>query len=94
MTFPSLEEIKPRLRALLSSRFVIVEAGQSPGAGTAAETSGAPLFDASDITLASALLEIAPAATVELFFFTISACVGNTKSGLKNGGGGAIAMRR
>jgi hypothetical protein len=71
MTFLSLEEIKPRLRVFFSSRFIIIEAGQSPGAGAAAETSGAPLFDASDVTLAAALLEVAPVTTVEPFFFTI-----------------------
>jgi hypothetical protein len=75
VTFPSLEEIKPRLRVFFSSRFVIVEVGQSPGAGAAAETSSAPLFDAYDITLAAALLKVAPAATVEPFFFTILGCV-------------------
>jgi hypothetical protein len=31
MTFPSSGEIKPRLRAFFSSRFIIIEAGQSPG---------------------------------------------------------------
>jgi hypothetical protein len=76
MTFPSSGEIKPRLRAFFSSRFVIVEAGHSLGAslGAAAGTSGAPFFDASAVALATALLEVAPPAMVELFFFTILGC--------------------
>jgi hypothetical protein len=41
MTFSSSAEIKPRLRAFFSSCLVIVEAGESPGAGIAVETSGA-----------------------------------------------------
>jgi hypothetical protein len=81
------------LRASFSSRFIIVEAGQSLGAGAATETSGAPLFDALDVTLAVTLLKVAPAAIVELFFFTISRCIWEYERRLKNGGG-AVAMRK
>jgi hypothetical protein len=80
MTFPSSVEIKPRLRAFFSSRFIIIEAVQSPGAGTMAETSGAPLFGAPDVTLAVTPLEVAPAETVEFFFFTISGCAWEVKA--------------
>ena len=83
ITFPSSEEINPRLRALFSSRFVVVDAGQSPGMGPAVEldgaggaragggTSGAPLFDGFGEVLAAAPLLAALVARVELFFFTI-----------------------
>jgi hypothetical protein len=77
MTFPSSGEIKPRLHAFFSSRFVSVEAGQSPGAslGVAAETSGATLFIVSLVALITALLEAMLAVAAELFFFTILGCV-------------------
>jgi hypothetical protein len=44
----TLSEIGPRLHDLFSSRFVIVDAGQSPGASqvTAEEVSGAIFFGA------------------------------------------------
>jgi hypothetical protein len=80
MMFPSSADIKPRLRAFFSSRLVIVEAGQSPGAGVAVETSGAstvaetsdaPFFDAPDVTLTVTPLVAAPTVVVRFFFFTI-----------------------
>jgi hypothetical protein len=58
------------------------------------ETFGAPLFDTSDVNLAATLLEVAPTVIVELFSFTISGCVWEYESRLKNGGGGAVAMRK
>jgi hypothetical protein len=77
MTFPSSWEIKPRLQAFFSSRFVIVEAGQSSGAslGAAGETSDATLFVASAVALATTLLEATPTVAAEPFFFTILGCV-------------------
>jgi hypothetical protein len=83
MTFPSSEEINPRLRAFFSSRFVVVDAGQSPGLGPAVELDGAggagagggafgaPLFGGFGETLVAAPLLAALVATVEFFFFTI-----------------------
>ena len=83
MTFPSSDEIMPRLRALFSSRLVVVEAGQSPGtgpamklsgaggAGAGAEASDAPFLGALGEALVAALLAVALAARVRFFFFTI-----------------------
>jgi hypothetical protein len=68
--------IKPRLHALLTSRFIMVEAGQSPGTlVAAAEASGTALITASAAALETVLLEPAPAAVAELLFFTILECL-------------------
>jgi hypothetical protein len=84
MTFPSPAEIIPRLRALFSSRFVVVETGQSPGVGPAVEVSGASgdgagegasdalLLDVLGGTLAAAPLLATLAARMRFFFFTIA----------------------
>ena len=82
ITFPSLEEINPRLRALFTSRFVVVDTGQSPGLGPAVELDGAggagagggasraPFFAGFGEALVAAPLLAALVATVEFFFFT------------------------
>jgi hypothetical protein len=53
-----LSEIRPRLRAFFSSRFVIVDVGQSPGASlvTATEVSGVTFFDAAVVALGPVVL--------------------------------------
>ena len=83
MTFPSSEGINPRLRAFFSSRFVVVDTGQSPGldpaveldgaggAGAGGGASGAPLFGGFGEALAAAPPLAELVAMVELFFFTI-----------------------
>ena len=83
MTFPSSEGINPRLRAFFSSRFVVVDTGQSPGldpaveldgaggAGAGGGASGAPLFGGFGKALAAAPPLAELVATVGLFFFTI-----------------------
>ena len=90
----------PRLRAFFSSRFVVVETGQSPGAGPAVELSGAggagtggeasdaPLLDELGGALVAAPLVVALAARVRLLFFTIA----RSEGGLKSGGGGGAAV--
>ena len=92
----------PRLRAFFSSRFVVVETGQSPGAGPAVELSGAggagtggeasdaPLLDELGGALVAAPLVVALAARVRLLFFTIA----RSEGGLKSGGGGAAVESR
>jgi hypothetical protein len=99
MTFPSLVETIPRLRALFLSSFVVVETGQSPGIGPAVEFSGAggagagggasdaPLLDEFGGTLVAAPLVVALAARVRFFFFTIA----RSEAGLESGGGGGAA---
>jgi hypothetical protein len=78
MTFPSSSGIKPRLRALFTSRFDVVEAGQSPGAPlvATAEVSATAFIAASAAALETVLLEQALVAAAELFFFTILGCLG------------------
>ena len=83
ITFPSSEEIIPRLRALFSLRFVVVEAGQSPGIGPAVELDGAGgagagggasdalLLDGFGGVLAVAPLLAVLMASMGFFFFTI-----------------------
>jgi hypothetical protein len=68
-TSSSLLEINPRLRAFFSSRFVIVDAGQSPGASLvmAKAVSGAAFFGAAVAALGPVALMAAP------FFLTIMA---------------------
>jgi hypothetical protein len=102
MTFPSPAEIIPRLRALFSSRFVVVETGQSPGIGPAMDLSGAVgagyeggasdvlLLDELGGTLAAAPLVVAPAAGVRFFFFTIR----RSEEDLKSGGGAAVVSKK
>jgi hypothetical protein len=99
ITFPSSEEINPRLRDLFSSRLVMVDAIQSPGlaiepggaggAGAGGGASGALPFGRfeEDLAVAPPLVELA--AAVRFFFFTI------TKSGedLEGSGGGAAIVK-
>jgi hypothetical protein len=70
-----LSEIRPRLRAFFSSRFVIVDAGQSPGASlvTAAGVSGATFFDAAVAALGPVALVAALTVAAAPFFLTILA---------------------
>jgi hypothetical protein len=102
MTFSSSDEIIPRLRALFSSRLVVVETGQSPGAGPAVELSGAggvgasggtsnaPFFGVLDEDLVAVPLGAAPAARVRFFFFTIA----RSGEGPKSSGDGATVVRK
>jgi hypothetical protein len=92
ITFPSSEEIIPRLRALFSSRFVVVEAGQSPGIGTTVELDGAGgtgagggasdalLLDGFGGVLAAAPLLAALVARVGFFLFTIMRSEGDLET--------------
>jgi hypothetical protein len=101
MTFPSSVETMPRLRALFSSRFVVVETGQSPSAGPAVELSGAggagvgggasdkPLLDVLGEALEAAPLVVALAARVRFLFFTIV----RSEGGLKSRGGAAVVSK-
>jgi hypothetical protein len=68
-------EIRPRLRAFFSLRFVIVDAGQSPGASLviAAEVSGVTFFDAAVVALGPVVLAAALDAVAAPFFLTILA---------------------
>jgi hypothetical protein len=70
-----LSEIKLRLRAFFSSRFIIVDAGQSPGASLviAAEVSGTVFFGAVVAVLGPVALVAALAAAAVPFFLTILA---------------------
>jgi hypothetical protein len=84
ITFPSSEEISPRLRALFSSRFVMEDASQSPGLAAATElggaggagagggASGALLFGRFEEALAAAPPLVELAAAARFFFFTIA----------------------
>jgi hypothetical protein len=94
MTFPSLGEIKPSLRAFFSSRFVIVEAGQSPGVGATAETSGAPPLRCIRCNLGSSATRSSTGGDGGALLLTISGCVWECESGLKNCSSGTVAMRR
>jgi hypothetical protein len=68
----SLSEINSMLRTFFSSRFVIVEAVQSPGASlTVAAASGAALFGAALAALGPVVLVVALAAAAVPFFLTI-----------------------
>ena len=99
MTFPSSAEIMPRLRAFFSSRLVVVEAGQSPGAGPTAEASGAggagagaeasDVFFIGALALAAAPLVTAPEASVRFLFFTIDGRIGGRS---ESSGGGAVVL--
>jgi hypothetical protein len=96
ITFPSSEGIYPRLLAFFSSRFVVVEAGQSPGMDPATELDGAGgagarggawealLFGGFGEDLAAAPLLAALVARVEIFFFPILQI--HKRSGFDNGG--------
>jgi hypothetical protein len=102
MTFPSSDEINPRLRALFSSRLVVVETGQSLGVGPAVELSGAggtgvvggtsdaPFLGVLDEALVAPPLDAAPAERVRLLFFTIV----RSREGPKSGGGGAAVVSK
>ena len=101
ITFPSSEEINPRLRALFSSHFVMDDASQSPGlaiepggaggAGAEGGASGALLFGRFEEDLAAAPPLVELAAAVRFFFFTIARSGRIGKSG---GGGAAVAKGR
>jgi hypothetical protein len=71
----SLLEINPRLRAIFSSRFVIVATVQSPGASPimAAAASRAALFGAAVVALGPVELVAALAVVEAPFFLTILA---------------------
>jgi hypothetical protein len=66
----SLSDINPRLRAFFSSRFVMVDAGQSPGASLAmaAAVSGSALVGAAVTALEPVALAVALAMEAEFFF--------------------------
>ena len=102
ITFPSSEEIIPRLRAFFSSLFVVVETGQSPGIGPTVELSGAGgtgagggasdallLNEFGGVLMAAPLLT-ALVARVRFFFFTIV----RSEEDLENGGGGAVFVNK
>jgi hypothetical protein len=102
MTFLSSSEIMQRLRAF-SSRLVVVEAGQSQGAGPMTEASGAGVegvgveisdalfLGAPDVALAAAPLVAAPVASVRFLFFTIVGRIGGRS---KNSGDGTAGLRK
>jgi hypothetical protein len=98
ITFPSSEDINPRLRDLFSSRLVTVDATQSPGLtieldGAGGAGAGGGAFEAlpfgreeEDLAAAPPLVELAAAAG--FFFFTIVRSDEDWKS---SGGGAAMA---
>jgi hypothetical protein len=98
ITFPSSEDINPRLRDLFSSRLVTVDATQSPGLtieldGAGGAGAGGGAFEAlpfgreeEDLAAAPPLVELAAAA--RFFFFTIA------RSGCNSSGGGAVAVKK
>jgi hypothetical protein len=68
-----IKEIFSFIRAFFSSRFIIVDAGQSPAESlvTAAEVSGATFFDATVAALGPVALVAELAAAATPFFLTI-----------------------